>query len=254
MSGKGMSSSTQTYNMQLRVRPLVGLGGVPMSNPETSVFEALRSDLRVLSGLPLLALLAVPLVIAFEWGFGNDFTNVFAISTAYESSTGIFAISRAMLAGFVVPFLLQLAGGAIAARGFGALAATAAALRARIAERSESVAGIAYSRLRARDQWWVSVALGTTAAVLLEQGRPIPKHVAGDASDVRPVIVLSALYMAITTSLVSGLCAALLELGQEFDAIAPAIDRLVDVLTNPLAWISLFVGIGAVRLLMRLGK
>jgi hypothetical protein len=236
-----MSSSTQTYNMQLRVRPLVGLGGVPMSNPETSVFEALRSDLRVLSGLPLLALLAVPLVIAFEWGFGNDFTNV-------------FAISRAMLAGFVVPFLLQLAGGAVAARGFGALAATAAALRARIAERSESVAGIAYSRLRARDQWWVSVALGTTAAVLLEQGRPIPKHVAGDASDVRPVIVLSALYMAITTSLVSGLCAALLELGQEFDAIAPAIDRLVDVLTNPLAWISLFVGIGAVRLLMRLGK
>ena len=48
--------------------------------------------------------------------------------------------------------------------------------------------------------------------------------------------------------------ATLLELGQEFDAIAPAIDRLVDVLTNPLAWISLFVGIGAVRLLMRLGR
>jgi len=225
-----------------------------MSEPKETIFDAFRSDIRLLSGLPLVALLAVPLVIAFEWGFGNDFTNVFAISTAYESSTGVFAVSRAMLAGFVVPFLLQLMGGAIAARGFGALSETATALRVRIAERSESVSKIAYSRLQVRDQWWVSVALGTTAAVLLEQGQQMPKHAVDGSSNVRPVILLSALYMAVTTSLVSGFSAALLELGQEFDAIAPAVDRLVGVLTNPLAWILLFLSIGAGRLLINWSK
>ncbi len=235
---------------QWRFDPVASLGGVHMPHRHESVVGAFRSDVRLLKGLPVIALLAVPLVIAFEWGFGNDFANVFAISTAYESSTGVFAISRAMLAGFVVPFVFQLIGGVIAASGFGALSQTAAALRARIAERSEAVAGIAYSRLRARDQWWVSVALGTTAAVLLEQGQPAPKHATGGASSMRPVIVLSALLMAVTTSLVSGLTAVLLELGQEFEATAPVVDRLVGLLTNPLAWILLFVAIGAVRLLL----
>lgn len=224
------------------------------SMSEPSVLDAFRSDVRGLSGLPAVALLTVPLVIAFEWGFGNDFTNVYAISTAYESSTGVFAIARAMLAGFVVPFTLQLVGGVVAALGFGALNSTASALRRRIATRSESVAGIAYSRLNARDQWWVSVALGTTAAVLLEQGqRPSIAGTEG-ARSMRPVIVVSALFMAVTTALVSGLCAALLELGQEIDAIAPAIDSLVAILTNPLAWIALFLAIGAGRLLLSWSK
>lgn len=225
-----------------------------MSDTEQSIFDAFRSDVRSLSGLPASALLAVPLVITFEWGFGNDFTNVYAISTAYESSTGIFAISRAMLAGFVVPFSLQLIGGVIAALGFGALNNTASALRARIAQRSESVAGIAYSRLDARDQWWVSVALGTTAAVLLEQGQPTSISGTEGARQMWPVIVISALFMAVTTALVSGLCAALLELGQEVDAIAPAIDVLVGILTNPLAWITLFVAVGVTRLLLNWSK
>lgn len=249
-----MSNTAIAEIAHLRFRPIGTLGGVRMSEPEQAIFKAFRADVRLLSGLPLVALLAVPLVIAFEWGFGNDFTNVFAISTAYESSTGVFAVSRAMLAGFVVPFLLQLMGGAIAARGFGALSETATALRARIAKRSESVSKIAYSRLQARDQWWVSVALGTTAAVLLEQGQPMPEHSVDGTTNVRPVILVSALYMAVTTSLVSGFSAALLEVGQEFDAIAPVVDELVGVLTNPLAWISLFIAIGAARLLINWSK
>lgn len=232
---------------------MLGAIGLPleaqtMSRSQHNVRHALRADARSIGGLSVLALLIVPIVIAFEWGFGNDFTNVFFISSAYESSSGIFAISRAMLAGFMVPFVLQLFGGLVASLGFGALEHTAVALRARVAERSESIGGIAYSRLKFFDQWWVSVALGTTAAVLLEQGRPDPAHATGQTTGIRHVVVVSALFMAVTTSLVSGLCAGLLELAGQFERLAPIVDDLVAVLTNPFAWIALFACIGAVRL------
>jgi hypothetical protein len=245
MTSSATSARTRLHSSGKPVRQ-----GVGMPRSDTGLLDAFRADVRSLSALRALALLAVPVLIAFEWGFGNDFANVFAISTAYESSSGIPAIARAMLAGFVVPFALQLIGGLVATLGFGALARSATSLRARIAVRSESIAGIAYSRLRLRDQWWVSVALGTTAAVLLEQGRPAPQHSASSSSVLQTVVLLSAAFMAVTTSLVAGLCASLLEISRQFETLAPVVDDLVGILTNPFAWVSVFVVVGAIRLLI----
>lgn len=222
-------------------------GGSPVALAERTVPQALLADMRSISGWPLLALLTVPTVIFFEWGFGNDFTNVYLIASAYESGNGIFAVSRAIVAGFFVPLVLQLLGGIVASTGFSALRHTTTTLRRRLSRRSERLGDLTYSKLSFVDKWWVSVALGTTAAVLLEQGRPPPQHAVDSRGEMLPVIVISALFMALTTSVVAGICAAALELANAFETLTPFANNLVEVLTNPVAWIALFIFIGLIR-------
>lgn len=222
-------------------------GGSPVAFAERTIFRALRADMRSISGWRLIALLAVPTVLFFEWGFGNDFTNVYLIASAYESGNGLVAISRAIVVGFFVPLTLQLVGGAIASIGFSALRHTTTTLRLRVRQRSARLGDLTYSRLSLADKWWVSVALGTTAAVLLEQGKQPPQQTVDSRREMLPVIVTSALFMALTTAVVAGICAAALELADRFETLSPIANDLVEVLTNPLAWIVLFISIGMIR-------
>lgn len=222
-------------------------GGVPVVCVEPTVFRALRADMRSISGWSVVALVAVPTVLFFEWGFGNDFTNVYVITSAYESGNGVFAISRAVVAGFFVPLVLQLAGGVIASIGFYALRHTMTTLRLRLRQRSTRLGELTYSSLSLVDKWWVSVALGTTAAVLLEQGSLSSPNSDESRRQMLPVVATSALFMALTTAVVAGICAVALEIASGSETLSPFANDLVDVLTNPLAWIVLFISIGLVR-------
>ncbi|NNK91316.1 MAG: hypothetical protein HKO87_02685 [Acidimicrobiia bacterium] len=213
--------------------------------PRESLRSALRADLAAATLSRTFTLLWVPILVFFEWGAGNDFINVVSISSAYGASSGIEAVALAVTAGLVVPLVMQSLTGAVAAHGFPTLHGTATHLYHRLLKRRPDLSGISYRRLALVDRWVISVALGTTAAVLIEQ---TTTGVVGVRSH-RRTILESASHMAITTAIVSGIVATLLELARTIESLEPVVEPVHDVLVNPLVWVTLFVGIGCFRIL-----
>ncbi len=208
-----------------------------------SVGAALRADLAKATVSRAVVLVSVPILVFFEWGAGNDLVNIVSISSAYGSASGLRAVALAALVGFAVPMTMQTITGVVAAHGLPALHETGAHLHRRLLDRRPDLAGLSYLRLARADRWIVSVALGTTAAVLIEQ---VTTHVTGVRRH-RRTILESAAYMAITTALVSGTIAALLEVARLNDSLEPIVEPVVDVLVNPLVWIALFATVGLLR-------
>lgn len=215
------------------------------TTPSGSLRDALRSDLTQASLSRTLTLVSIPMLVFFEWGAGNDFVNVVTISSAYGSSSGVTAVALAIAVGFAVPMVMQTLTGTVAAHGLPTLHGTATHLYRRLLNRRPDLSGISYRRLALPDRWVISVALGTTAAVLIEQtttGR-------GGIRAHSRTIVESASYMAITTAVVSGVVATLLELARTVESLEPIVDPVHDVLVEPLVWVGVFVAIGLFRAL-----
>ena len=219
-------------------------GPVAATAPDT-LRAALRDDLDAATVSRTLTLVGVPVLVVFEWGAGNDLINVVAITGAYGAASGVVAVALAAAVGFVVPLVMQTLTGAAAAHGLPTLRNTTSHLHHRLVRRRPDLAGASYSRLARFDRWAISVALGTTAAVLIEQtttGR------VGVRAHTRTILE-SATYMAATTAVVSGALAALLESARSYGSLAPIVDPIHAVVVNPFVWAALFVAIGAVRLL-----
>ncbi len=205
--------------------------------------DAFRRDVAGASALRVVLLLALPALVVFEWGTGNDFVNVVAISRTYESLSGVVAVLGAAAAGFTVPFLTQLLTGTVAALALPSLVATGRHLYRRAAAAHEQFADVSYHGLARTDRWILSVALGTSAAVLLEQSTT---HKSGFRA-LRPTVLESAFYMGGTTAIVSGIIATLLELGRLQPSIEPMVDPTVSVLANPFVWMAVFTLLGVYR-------
>lgn len=217
---------------------------VATTSPDT-LRTALRADLDAATVSRALTLVWLPILVVFEWGAGNDFVNVVTIASAYGASSGPPAVALAAGVGFIVPMVMQTMTGTVAAHGLPTLRTTTSHLHRRLVERRPRLAGASYRRLARPDRWVISVALGTTAAVLVEQ---TTTGLVGVRAH-RRTILESAAYMAITTAAVSGLVATLLELARASESLAPIVDPVHAVVVNPLVWVALFLLIGIFRIL-----
>ncbi len=130
--------------------------------------RAAVADFRSATLWQIIALIAVFLWLAFEWGPGNEIAVPTLLMGLLNRIPGPEAIFIMPIAGFVLGFGLQLISGLIAAIGFSMLENTAQAAWTTLQRWRPDAESKTFLSLGWAARWGVAFFIGTTAVVLIQ--------------------------------------------------------------------------------------
>lgn len=191
-------------------------------------------DLRSANAVQVLALVVLIGWLIFEWGPGNEIAIPTLLMGLLNRLDGNEALPIMPIAGFALGFGLQLASGAIAALGFSMLDNTAQAAWLTLRRWRSGTETKNFLTLGWTARWGLAFFVGTTAVVLIQL------FTTGEARAWRHMraVMLSATLVGATIGAISTVVTVAVVLGRRFSAIEPYVDRLVDLLSNPLFWMA----------------
>lgn len=197
--------------------------------------RAAVADFRSATLWQIIALIAVFLWLAFEWGPGNEIAVPTLLMGLLNRIPGPEAIFIMPIAGFVLGFGLQLISGLIAAIGFSMLENTAQAAWTTLQRWRPDAESKTFLSLGWAARWGVAFFIGTTAVVLIQL------FTTGEAKAARHIraVLISAGLVGGTIGAIALVVAVAVVLGRRYSTFEPYVDSTVDLLANPLFWIGL---------------
>ena len=204
--------------------------------------RAARDDLRSASFVQLLALFAVCVWLAFEWGPGNEIAVPTVLMSILNRIPGWEAILIMPVAGFAVGFGLQMVSGTIAAVGFSMLHHTSKAAWTTLQRWRPDSDSKDFLALGWAGRWGVAFFIGTTAVVLIQL------FTTGEAKATKHLraVLISASLVGATIGAIALVVSTAVVLGRRYPSVEPYVDSTVDLLANPLFWSGLLLSVLAI--------
>lgn len=202
--------------------------------PSPTLRAAVAADWRDGSPRQRLALLAVGVWMAYEWGPGNETVTPWILLRVLKDNEGLASVLATALVGLVFTAVQQLVSGFTALLGFSMFRRSSAAAWRRLSSDGRQPPGD-WNRLSWPGRAAIAFGLGTTAVALTQQVTTGDVGVRRHGSEV----VQSALLCGALVAALGAMAGGLAWLGREVEALQGGTDRVIDVLANPLVWLSL---------------
>lgn len=215
-------------------------------DPAPSLRSAARTDYAEAGFRRRIALLAVLLWLAYEWGIGNETVTPLLLVNVIGETDGATAILATTAVGFGFTLAQQLAAGFTALYGFSIFTRTGEAAWRRLQARFGSTPG-EWSTLGLPARAALVFGLGTTAVALLQIAATgdvgVRRH--------RRAVVESSVLVSVLVGFFGGLVAAIAVLGRRVEPLAGPTEWAIRILGNPAFWLALLLVTAIVSRLRR---
>lgn len=204
--------------------------------------RAVIDDFRAASVGQYFALVLMVVVLAFEWGPGNEVVIVSTIASVMEANPGWEGIPLVGLTGFALVGGIQFFTGTVGLVGFAMFERTAKAAWIGLNRLRNGAETADWWKLKLSTRWGLAFLIGASAVGLIQM---VTTGRTGRAAHHR-VIAQSALLAGATTAAISSLLAAAAFIARQYPATEGGAERVISIASNPLTWIGLFATIGLI--------
>ncbi len=215
-------------------------------DPAPSLRSAARADYAEAGFGRRIALVAVLLWLAYEWGIGNETVTPLLLVNVIGETDGVVAIVATAAVGFGFTLAQQLASGFTALYGFSIFTRTGDAAWRRLRSQFGKTPG-EWSTLGLPARSALVFGLGTTAVALLQIAATgdvgVRRH--------RRAVVESSLLVSVLVGSFGALVAAIAVVGRRIEPLAGPTEWAIRILGNPAFWLALLLVTAIVSRLRR---
>lgn len=214
--------------------------------PDESLWQTIKGDFAGVAGLKIVAVTALLLWMAFQWGFGNDALLPSIVAFTFDSvddrsswAVGAAGVAAAMAAGFLFWAITQLIDAIVMLSGLRLLPGISQRISAFLRRRGWITP---YADMKWSTRWIIAYATGVSALCLVDAfatGTP-------GVRVRRRMIGVATVLSAGSVSLVVGLVTALAVIANRVPATEQGAETAIRFAKNPLTWILIFATVFAV--------
>ncbi len=245
-AARSTSGAERPSGMHAAVGTFEPVGREDGSEADTGMFRlfgrAVIADFRAATVGQYFALVLMVVVLAFEWGPGNEVVIVSTIAGVMEANPGWEGIPLVALTGFALVGGLQLFTGTVGLVGFAMFERTARAAWIGLNRLRKGAETADWWKLKLSTRWALAFLIGASAVGLIQM---VTTGRTGWATH-RRVIAQSALLAGLTTGAISATLAGAAFVARQYPATEGGAERLIAIASNPLTWIGLFAAIGVI--------
>lgn len=204
--------------------------------------QAIAADARAATPIGILALVAVVVLLFFEWGAGNETIQVTAMASTYDTYPTWPGVGAVFVVGTLVALAIQCCSGLISSTGYGSLSNVTGVARAFLLRVRPELEGKNWWTLGMGARFLLAWAVGTSAVVLMQQ---TTTGVSGFLAH-RRAIAQSAVLNAVGTGATGAVLAGAAQAARQIPALEGPVDGFISFASSPIPWFVLFTGLAVI--------